>query len=415
MSINHKGLPNRVKNEIARKLREYGTVDDRHHAEEPNFENFPQSWLDGRGSSANEPKIYDKDRDYGDTNFRKKDSGQDDLDEGISDLIGNQYKFSVGSGTTMNQEPNTKEYVIKQITHAISHYLFDWEFYYNWTDRTEQKEYGDTYKNDILKPLLKNLDKTLKTYFIVDIDKKTVKWKLSYDVCEKIIDEFFRKNKHISKKLKQDYYEYRDEYAGVKLKENSKEDKNGFVDNATSSQAWLLGREGRKFQKATYDKAGTYDGENFVSKNSGQPDLDEDATFQLKQFGTLIPPDVMADMNKSKSIKSDLIKTLNDFYKRNHINRKITETTGNRTLDTIRAKQLANALDKLADKITATKKVPFEQVIFKLEDLLQDNKYKRTNMKMVNPQLAFAEYSNGDNTIKMTIKNQSQISVEVIK
>jgi len=276
-STKHKGLPTRVKNEIVRKLREYGTVDDRHHAEEPNFENFPQSWLDGRGSSANEPKIYDKDRDYGDTNFRKKDSGQDDLDE------------------------------------------------------------------------------------------------------------------------------------------SGKEDKNGFVDNATSSTAWLMGREGRKFQKATYDKDGTYDGENFVSKNSGQPDLEEDATFQLKQFGTLIPPDVMADMNKSKSIKSDLIKTLNDFYKRNHINRKITEDTGNRTLDTIRAKQLANALDKLADKITATKKVPFEQVIFKLEDLLQDNKYKRTNMKMVNPQLAFAEYSNGDNTIKMTIKNQSQISIEVIK
>jgi hypothetical protein len=217
----------RFKTDLIKKLKEYGTVDDRHHAEEPNFENFPQSWLMGRGSSANEPKIYDKDRDYGDTNFRKKDSGQDDLDE------------------------------------------------------------------------------------------------------------------------------------------SGKEDKNGFVDNATSSTAWLMGREGRKFQKATYDKDGTYDGENFVSKNSGQPDIEE--------------------------------------------------STGNRTLDTIRAKQLANALDKLADKITATKKVPFEQVIFKLEDLLQDNKYKRTNMKMVNPQLAFAEYSNGDNTIKMTIKNQSQVSVEVIK
>lgn len=169
-STKHKGLPTRVKNEIVRRLKEYGTVDDRHHAEEPNYENFPQSWMMGRGSSANEPKIYDKDRDYDDTNFRKKHSGQEDVDE---------------SGPISPQG-------------------------------------------------------------YIPAPKKKI---------------------------------------------DNGEDKNGFVDNATSSTAWLMGREGRKFQKATYDADGTYDGENFVAKNSGQPDLEETKKMKMIKLQNILNED----------------------------------------------------------------------------------------------------------------------------
>jgi hypothetical protein len=189
-NTNMKNISPRLKNEITRKLKEYGRADDRHHAQEPNYENFPTAWMQGRGSSANEPKIYDKDRDYDETNFRKKNSGQDDIEE------------------ASNKSPE-----------------------------------GSNVRGNEL-------------------------------------------------------------------------DKNGFVDNATSSTAWLMSREGRKFQKQTYDKDGTYDGENFVAKNSGQPDLEEALQMKISDIRDIIPD---GDYD-NKELRIDLVKALNHIYKKYNSN-----------------------------------------------------------------------------------------------
>jgi hypothetical protein len=57
----------------------------------------------------------------------------------------------------------------------------------------------------------------LNNFFVLDGDK--VKWKLSSNDTRKMVDEIFRKNSKVPSDIKKQYYEYRLEYAGVKLKE----------------------------------------------------------------------------------------------------------------------------------------------------------------------------------------------------
>jgi hypothetical protein len=65
--------------------------------------------------------------------------------------------------------------------------------------------------------MLKKVDFTLNNFFVLDGDK--VKWKLSSNETRKMVDEIFRKNSKVPSDIKKEYYEYRLEYAGVKLKE----------------------------------------------------------------------------------------------------------------------------------------------------------------------------------------------------
>ena len=153
-----------------------------------------------------------------------------DIDESLKDMVGDTYTFSIGSGDEKWIKPNTKEYVIEKIAETIKHNLYDWDFSLNGIDGSQAKEYSKIFDNDVLKPLLRNIDKTLKTYFKIDSKNKKISWKLSFRDNDKIIDAFFKKNKKISSDIRDSYFsqnevakrDYKDEYKKFQSSKKSK-------------------------------------------------------------------------------------------------------------------------------------------------------------------------------------------------
>ena len=136
----------------------------------------------------------------------------------LKDLVNKRFDIEIGSMSASGDWEDEDE-IIKYISDAIKHNLFDSEFYYNWTDN--KKEYLEIFKNDTLEPLLKNIDKTLNDLFVFEEKPypygNKLKFKMNNEEKENWIDNWFKTNKSISQSLKKDYYNYRDEYAGVKL------------------------------------------------------------------------------------------------------------------------------------------------------------------------------------------------------
>jgi hypothetical protein len=150
--------------------------------------------------------------------FFKTDTGK--LNEvKLKDLVGNQYKYVIGSGEEKYIGNNDKKYVLEMIAKSLENELYDSDFALNYLDGSQRKEYYSFFKNEILKPMLTKIDFTLNTFFTLDKDK--VKWKLSSNDTRKMVDEIFRKNSKVPSDIKKEYYEYRLEYAGVKLNEAS--------------------------------------------------------------------------------------------------------------------------------------------------------------------------------------------------
>ena len=140
----------------------------------------------------------------------------------LNDLVGNQYKYAIGNSDEKFLGPNDKKYVLGMVGKALEAYLYDGNFALNYLDGAQRKEYNRFFENEILKPMLSKIDFTLNNFFTLDKDK--VKWTLSSNDTRKMIDEIFRKNKKIPADIKREYYDYRLDYAGVKLKESSKAD-----------------------------------------------------------------------------------------------------------------------------------------------------------------------------------------------
>jgi len=130
----------------------------------------------------------------------------------FKDLVDTKFDIELGSmstGATWDQEKLTQE-----IKDVIKHNLFDADFAANWTDNAD--EYSKVFDKDTLQTLIKNIDKTLNDMFTFRGNKLT--FNIEGSKSEAWIDNWFQTNKSISKSLKQDYYDYRDEYAGVSLK-----------------------------------------------------------------------------------------------------------------------------------------------------------------------------------------------------
>jgi len=165
----------------------------------------------------------------------------------LNDLVGNQYKYVIGSSEVKYLGKNDKKYVLEMIANSLKHYLYDHDFALNYLDGSQRKQYESFFEKEVLKPMLSKIDFTLNNFFTLDKDK--VKWTLSSNDTRKMVDEIFRKNKKIPIDIKREYYEYRLDYAGVKLKESLNEDtKNTFksfkkdFDNViTHSNAYLEG------------------------------------------------------------------------------------------------------------------------------------------------------------------------------
>jgi hypothetical protein len=138
----------------------------------------------------------------------------------LDTLVGNTYSYVMGSGHNTRTDPNDKEYVVGRLAKIIEHELFDSEFYYNYLGSPQKRQYKDVFEKEVLKPMLKNIDKTLQLFFELEMKNSRgyVQWKHSHDKTVEMIDTFFRKNSKIPNDIKKAYYDYRLDYAGVKLK-----------------------------------------------------------------------------------------------------------------------------------------------------------------------------------------------------
>ncbi len=133
----------------------------------------------------------------------------------LNDLVNTRLSIEVGSGKTTGNWSN--EELIEKLKEAIKHNLFDREFYYNWTDLG--KEYNSIFEKETLSPMIKNIDRTLKEFFV--LKGSTLVFRLEGSNAQKWIDKWFQTKKSISNELKSDYYSYRKKYAGVTLREST--------------------------------------------------------------------------------------------------------------------------------------------------------------------------------------------------
>lgn len=173
----------------------------------------------------------------------------------LNDLVGNQYKYVIGSGEEKYLGTNDKKYVLEMIEKSLEHYLYDHNFALNYLDSSQQKQYDSFFEKEVLKPMLSKIDFTLNNFFTLDKDK--VKWKLSSNDTRKIVDEIFRKNSKIPADIKKEYYEYRLDYAGVKLKESV---------NEVGVNDWHF-----KEIKKLWDKAGSFTKKKIASLITKNP------------------------------------------------------------------------------------------------------------------------------------------------
>jgi hypothetical protein len=262
------------------------------------------------------------------------------VNEDIDDLVGDTYSFEIGSGTDKLIKPNPREYVIEKLSEALQHYLFDSDFYYNYLDSSDQKIYLNLFQGEVLKPFLhkNNINRTLNKYFTVDSNRKLVSWKLSRKDSEKFRDEFFRKNKKIPSNIKREYYDYRLNYAGVKLKESAIEDLSSserlelYKLYSKAMRAMPQSPQQKKI-KQQINKLRTKAGmkplpENFLEFNITEGSLTISIAnivrdlFPKEFFYAYKPQDV----EKMKATISDLVKTLNRFYKQQNVRVRFTDT-----------------------------------------------------------------------------------------
>jgi hypothetical protein len=170
----------------------------------------------------------------------------------LNDLVGNQYKYVIGSSEEKYIGENDKKYVLEMIEKSLKTYLYDDDFALNYLDGSQRKEYYSFFEREVLTPMLKKVDFTLNNFFVLDGDK--VKWKFSSSDTRKMVDEIFRKNSKVPSDIKKEYYEYRLEYAGVKLKEVVTEEKVHFKKELKNGNIFQVVDRDTTGMRGTQDK-----------------------------------------------------------------------------------------------------------------------------------------------------------------
>jgi hypothetical protein len=170
----------------------------------------------------------------------------------LNDLVGNQYKYVIGSSEEKHIGENDKKYVLEMIEKSLKTYLYDEDFALNYLDGSQRKEYNSFFEREVLTPMLKKVDFTLNNFFVLDGDK--VKWKFSSNDTRKMVDEIFRKNSKVPSDIKKEYYEYRLEYAGVKLKEVVNEEKVHFKKELKNGNIFQVVDRDTTGMRGTQDK-----------------------------------------------------------------------------------------------------------------------------------------------------------------
>jgi hypothetical protein len=170
----------------------------------------------------------------------------------LNDLVGNQYKYVIGSSEEKYIGENDKKYVLEMIEKSLKTYLYDEDFALNYLDVSQRKEYNSFFEREVLTPMLKKVDFTLNNFFVLDGDK--VKWKFSSNDTRKMVDEIFRKNSKVPSDIKKEYYAYRLEYAGVKLKEGVTEEKVHFKKELKNGNIFQVVDRDTSGMRGTQDK-----------------------------------------------------------------------------------------------------------------------------------------------------------------
>jgi hypothetical protein len=223
----------------------------------------------------------------------------------LKDLVDNQYKYVIGSGEEKKTGTNDKKYVLGMIAKSLKHYLYDFDFALNYLDGSQRKEYNSFFENEILLPMLKKVDFTLNTFFILDKDK--VKWALSDKDTQKMVDEIFRKNSKVPSDIKKEYYAYRLEYAGVKLNEAEmnpvKKVVNAILKKNDVNALKTTSTSVRGFHNIV-NNGYSYEGNNFLRFYKVSPDVVEKVADEIQKAGVRV-----YSVNKSGTIKGDFSKT----------------------------------------------------------------------------------------------------------
>lgn len=134
------------------------------------------------------------------------------------DLIGKRFYISIGSGRTANIWDS--ELLLRELKNGIYASWFDFDFYYNYLDFQERKEYKDAFIRLLVSPALNDIPKTFAEYFYW----KTV-WYLNSEPMLYLISDSFNDGRRakvsewimncheLSMDIRRTYAEYRKSYA----------------------------------------------------------------------------------------------------------------------------------------------------------------------------------------------------------
>jgi len=247
-----------VGEEAARALKEYlRDVYDIKSGQDKLIQQMDDEWEKGRKVSRDSEDKWSKITDgeslkatmkelEGLFESREEDSIEESASspKGVDDLVGTKTAFKIGSSTEKSLDPLSKSDVTEKMSKMIKHNLFDNDFYFNYTDNED--EYEAAFSKLVLDPMIKDADKTLKDFFVLEGD--TLKFKITGDKAQSWIDDWFKKSS-ISDDLRQDYYEHRKEYAGVIL-ESSEHDAIKALGGNVAGMLKKAGLDGAPAEKA---------------------------------------------------------------------------------------------------------------------------------------------------------------------
>lgn len=134
----------------------------------------------------------------------------------VGDLVGGGYRYIIGSSEEKSLVQD-RNYILDVIERSLRHYFYDKEFALNYLDGNGRKEYDRFFEKEVLTPMLRDIDNTLNSLYVISNDK--VRIKLNGGQLRGVIDGMFKKKTKLPTDIKQAYRDYRLEYAGVKLKE----------------------------------------------------------------------------------------------------------------------------------------------------------------------------------------------------
>jgi len=141
----------------------------------------------------------------------------------LNKLIDKRFPIEKGSGTLACTW--SKDKLFDYLSEVIKHNLFDYTFYYQLASIDKHQEYLELYDKHIGIPMAESLEENFDKWFYFTTTPYSRKEEVL--VCklkennEQWIDNWFQTNEAIPRQIRQAYFDYREDYAGVKLSPKS--------------------------------------------------------------------------------------------------------------------------------------------------------------------------------------------------